>query len=348
MDWIKHHPAQFALAVASVGLFASTASLLTKRISAAEAVRTTPPIAAPPLATFEAPPPVAVPHTPAVWNPGPAQGSLFVSRPYVKSGTRLESPINAMFHPPVPNRWLHQYGLDYNDPNILRNDDDGDGFDVLSEWLGLDGLSELDLDQKPVLGADGKALPKDSTSPCDAHLHPAYYTRLTVERIVSKPIELRFTTHNEDPKHLAPTSIAINNSAQGGRSFFGKVGDEIPGTPYKIASLDEKYQPGPDGTRRDVSEVTLFHQTTGQKLVLPYGEAINAPERSAILRYAWALPGHQPSVDGKPTPVMAKACNEQFTLPPESDRPYRVMEITDREVQLQLPDGGTYTLRAAK
>lgn len=334
MNWLQQHPAQFALAIVTLGLGVSTVSLLHQR-HALQTLHPLPPAVVPALATFE---PVAslssaVAAVPAVWDATARGGSLFVSREYIKSGTRLESPDDAMFHPPVPNRWLKAHGLDYHDPNILQADSDRDGFKVLDEWLGADKRSHLDANQKPALGMDGKALPDDSTDPADAKSHPPYDTQLALDRITSAPLQLTFTARPDQ------NWVVVNTSLRGVRSFYGNIGGDVPGTPYKIASLEEKSEPGRDGTKRDISELTLVHQTSGRKLVLPLGKTMDVPERRAVLSYHWALPG-QP-----PTPPMTKGCNESFTLPPESDHPYRVTDIADSVVTIQRPDGSSFTLQ---
>ncbi len=347
MNWLQHHSAQFTLAVASLGLLVSTAYLATTRVLPHRTDWSQSFSSAPEPVAFKssASDQVLANPAPSQWRTEPGRGGPFVSREYVRVGSQLKLPIDATFHPPVPNRWLIEHGLDCKDPKVLDEDPDGDGFSTLAEWLGRDGRSHLDNQGKRVLDVGGRPLPDDSFDPGDPSSHPPYYTQLVLEQVVSSPLTLRFTTYEQDPAQPGQFQVAINTSLQGGRSRFGAIGSEVEGTPYRIEALRQKSETRTNAMKRDVSELTLVHQKTGRKLVLPRDGLVNAPERSAVMRYRWAPPGRQPSVDGKPTALMTKGCGDGFTLPPEERVQYRVIDIRADEADIQLPDGGVLTLR---
>jgi hypothetical protein len=121
----------------------------------------------------------------------------------------------------------------------------------------------------------------------------------------------------------------------------------IPNSPYRLETFQEKTQPGLDGTVKDISELTLLNQKTGRKVVLPLGVVVNSPESHAVIRYLWAPFGEQPVVDGKASAVMQKRRDDEFSLPPEMERKYRVLDIRADEVDVRLPSGETHTLRKA-
>ena len=69
---------------------------------------------------------------PATWTTTDKEGFLFTSRGYFLSpdGKSLIDPMvsGSMIHPPVPNQWFLDHGLDIRDPNILDEDSNGNGF----------------------------------------------------------------------------------------------------------------------------------------------------------------------------------------------------------------------------
>jgi hypothetical protein len=340
MHWIKHHPAQFAAALAAVGLLASTALLYTQYASFADTawqsrISTETPLAAEldlstsaRIAAADAPP--------GAWNPKD-ESLLFAAESWGNKGGRLERARYGTYHPPVPNTWLLKHGLDPFEANVLANDPDRDGFSTYLEWLGPDTLSHAP-------GKPGEAVPADdSTSPVDAASHPPYHTRLEVAEVRYTPFVLQFMMHEAGPK-AGQMTVQVN--VRGARSFYGLVGDLVPNSPYRIEKLEQKVVSDGD-IIKDVSELTLVHQQTGRQVVLPFRQVVNSPESHVILRYRWTKPGGQPTVDDRPGDLMAKRRDDEFTLPTAPGEKYRVMEIRAAEVDVQLPSGEKYVVGKA-
>ena len=349
MDWIKKNPAQLALAIVAILAITAT-SLLWTNVSAFdsnfEASRIIPGNNAPvpPLNTEAIDAAGKAMETPVKWEPAKGAGKLFVSKLYVLHDGKLEQSVGKMFHPPVPNDWLEKYKLNVLSASVLDEDPDGDGFTTREEFNGLDALSHLDMIGQPVMGADGQPLPADSTNPIDPNSHPPYHTKLELVRIVDIPFRLRVMAIDVPAKVNKPADVTvqINTIDLRNRTQFIAVGDDIPGTKFKIESYEQKEAPGADGTMVDVSEVTIINKETGEKVVLPLKKIVNSPDSYGIFRYKWVKPGP----DGKKTPDFPKRRAETFTLPPETDKTYKLIEIKGRDAVIELPDGTKKILTA--
>ncbi len=243
MDWIKKNPAQFTLAIVAILAIALTALLYTK-ISAFDAnfdsIRGTAVSNTPvdKLNTEAIDAARAAIEAPIKWQPADNSGKLFVSKLYVLHDGKLEQSIGKMFHPPVPNDWLERYGLNVLAASVLGEDPDEDGFTTLEEFVGLDARSHLDNNGEPVMGADGKPLPDDSTDPTKAVSHPAYHTKLELAKVVYIPFRLRLMSYDlpapgGKPKKPSDTTVQINTIDRGNKTLFLPVGEDIPGTKFK-------------------------------------------------------------------------------------------------------------------
>jgi len=61
---------------------------------------------------------------------------------------------------------------------------------------------------------------------------------------------------------------------------------------------------------------------------------VDSPDSYAIFRYKWAKPPEK-----KGTPDFSKRRGETFTLTPETDKIYKVIEIRGQEATVEFPDG---------
>ena len=349
MDWIKKNPAKLTLGIVAILVITATVILWTK-VSAFdsnfEGARNMPMSTAPveKLNTETLDAASKAMEMPVKWDePAPdSAGKLLVSKLYVLHDGKLELSKDRMFHPPVPNNWLAKYGLNVLSASVLTEDIDGDGFTNLEEWNGLDAVSHLDSNGQPVMGADGQPLPADSTDPKDPNSHPPYHTKLELVRIVDIPFRLRVMSIDVPAKVKKPSDVTvqINTIDRGNKTQFLPVGDDIPGTKFKIESYEQKEIPGADGTKEDASEVTIINKETGEKIVLPLKKIINSPDSYGIFRYKWVKPG------GKKTDDFPKRRSETFTLPPDADKTYKLIEIKGRDAVIELPDGTKKILTA--
>jgi hypothetical protein len=77
-------------------------------------------------------------------------------------------------------------------------------------------------------------------------------------------------------------------------------------------------------------------------LVLPLNKVVDSPDSYVVIHYAWAKPGEQP------IPDINKQKGQTFTIPPENDKLYKVIDIRPDEVDIQLPSGQKLILRKGK
>jgi hypothetical protein len=349
MNWIKKNPAQFALAVVSVGLLASAVFLYAgysdfPTIFEESQRPPSPNKEVPALDTASIEKATKAVASPGVWTP--AKGRLFAGKLYVAKEGQLRRPDvgGEPFNPPVDNQWLLKYGLDLLNPAVLADDPDHDGFSTRLEWDGMDAVSHLSETPPygPASGADGKPLADDSTNPIDAKSHPPYHTRLTLVKVVNIPFRLRFMSYDINPKNPKDVTVGINTVDRGGRTHFKLIGEDIPGTKFKVEKFEKKEAPGNDGTTNDVSELTVLNKENREPLVLQLNKVVDSPDSYVVIHYGWAPFG------GQPVPDINKQKGGKFTIPPEDAKEYKVIDIRPTEVDIELPSGEKRTLRTVK
>lgn len=349
MDWIKKNPATAALIAVSVLAFAAAAILYTRVSSFAANFepKPLPPGAADKSKTPEIEGQLASARAalgkPAAWQPANDSGILLNSRLYVlKEGKLVTLDDNARFHPPVTNAWIRKFGLDLLSSSVLESDPDNDGFTTIQEWEGADTRSHLDMNGQAILGADGQPLPDDSTNPTDPKSHPPYHTRLRVVGFQNKPFPLRFDGYDVNPKDPTDITVQINPVEGKGRTQFIRIGENIRGTDFKAGSLERKEIEGKDGTKIDASELTLVNNRTGDKVLLPLRKPIISPDTLIRFKYLWVPAG------GNPMPDFEKRKGDTFSLPPDSDKTYKIVDIKGGAVVVELPGGELKAFQPSK
>jgi len=347
MNWIKKNPAQLSLSLVSLVALALIALLYTRVSSFAgnfkgiqNPIISTGKVEKTPTETLDAARKAI--ETPVSWAPTDQAGKLLISELYVIQDGKLARPKGKSFQKPVPNVWLSNYNLDFLKDTVLKEDPDQDGFTTLEEWNGLDTLSHLDNDGHPVMNSGGQPLPDDSTDPMDPISHPPYHTKLVLVKIRLIPFRLRFMSSDLDLKKPENSMVQINTVDVGGRTHFVKLGDDIPKTKYKVESFKKIEVPGKDGTKKDASEVTVENKETGAKVILPLGQIVDSPDSYGVFGYKWVQPGKEGTAD------FSKARGQTFTLPPEPDKTYTLVEIVGKSAVITLPDGTKKTLTATQ
>lgn len=343
MDWIKKHPAQFTLAITAVLGIAATV-LLYLKVSDFNANFDSSRGGSPSTVKVEKlntetldSARTSIEAT-LVWPPAKkTDPRLFISKPYVLINNKLEKLDGKTFHPPVPNDWLENHGLNVMSASVLNEDPMQKGFTVLEDWLGLDARPHLDMLGNPIMGPDGKPLPDDSTDPRKADEHPPYHTKLELAKVTFVPFRLIMKSYDA-PGKPEDVTVQINTVDLRNRTQYVKVGADIPGTNFKVESFQKKEVPGADGTTVDVSEATLLNKETQEKIVLPLKKVVDSPDSFATFRYKWKKSG------GKKTDDFIRRRGESFTLEPEKDKTYKVLKIRAHEVDIELPDKTKKTL----
>ena len=195
-----------------------------------------------------------------------------------------------------------------------------------NKWFldhGLDLLAGNALEQDP----DGDGFSNfdeynGKTDPTNKDSHPPYWTKLYLKRFVRVPFHLRFESKNQDKFFInntddeeAPTQV----KKLGETVVLGKF-------KFKLLTYKEKYDTS-QGFKKDISELTLVNVDTGQNVVLPKGEDVDSPTTYAVLDYVWmGLKEFAVQRDG------------EFSLAPENNVKYKVIELTDTDVKVIKTD----------
>jgi hypothetical protein len=155
------------------------------------------------------------------------------------------------------------------------------------------------------------------SNPRDKDSIPPFYTKLRLVRFISKPFRLIFTGTPDDGQ-----TFTINTKDRGTKTQFLEIGEMIEGTSYKIVSYEKKTE-----TRNeidfDASRLTIENAQTGQKIVLIANKEANDPTSFGEFLYLY---------DNSRFTVKK---DDEFSLPPETDRKYKLIDISEKEAVIQ-------------
>jgi len=146
---------------------------------------------------------------------------------------------------------------------------------------------------------------------------PPFYTKLRLAKFTPKAFRLKFSGTPDEGQ-----TFTINTKDLGGRTQFLKIGDMIDGAPYKILGYAPK-QTTRNEMEVDVSELTIENTGTGQKITLVYDKEADDPTSFGEFAYLWD--------DSK---FIVKK-DDTFSLPPETDKKYKLIDISAVEAQIQ-------------
>jgi hypothetical protein len=310
MDWVKNNYEKFILALVSVLLLVFSAMLIMNARSFSNVFdgirgQIVPNNKVPKVPTADLEQAHAYLEKPVSWGSHP--GSLFVSERYiVRNGNLIRLDAGSTpIHPPIPNKWLLDNELDLLSATVLTDDPDGDGFTNLDEWQNVKG--------------DGS----DSTDPQSKESRPAYTTKLFLKQFIKQPFLLRFASYDGDPNQPDSLSFQINAITAGKPSQFLKMGDEIAGTKFKIVNFEPKKFVDANEIEQDVSELTVQHSDTGEKVLLILGKTVDSPDSYALFKFVF---------DGSEFRVKK---DQQFGLKPQPDVLYKLIDIQETEALIE-------------
>ncbi|HJX25762.1 MAG TPA: Amuc_1099 family pilus-like system protein [Chthoniobacterales bacterium] len=303
MGWIRAHYDRVALIAAAA--FLLLCSILIWRKSAQFQTEFAVSQTAPPPKKFSTPAKAVELETarqklnhPPRWTFSSRSGLFVPEKHFVGTNGLLATLETTEVHPPVPNDWLEQFSLPIAEGDVLDQDPDGDGFTNLDEW-------------------------HDHSDPTDENSHPDYVTKLKLKSATEEPFRLMFSSWVGD-------SYAINTIDLKQPTQFVKKGDTIRGTRFKIVKFTEKYQPDKYGTDVDLSEVTLEHDETKQRLTLTKEKVATSPESVATFIYSWS--------ERRELQVRK---DQEFSLNPEEQIKYKLIDVQPAKaviVNTQKPD----------
>ena len=170
-----------------------------------------------------------------------------------------------------------------------------------------------------------------NTDPGDKNSVPPYYTKLKLKKFISIPFRLIFTGSPDEG-----TTFTINTKDRGGRTQFLELGQMIEGTPYKLLTYQKKSSTANE-IEVDVSELTIENTDTKQKIVLVANKEANDPTSYGEFLYLYDNSTFKVKKD------------DDFTLTPEMDRKYKLIDISEAEALIKdLKSGEQYKIPPVK
>jgi hypothetical protein len=181
--------------------------------------------------------------------------------------------------------WYQKYGLDFTDPNVDREDPDGDGFSNIVEFKN-EVLKAAD--------ADGSK----STSPLDPNSHPTFLSRLRMQNYDSRPFHIQFRGH-EVIDGVQYFQIALKDVPSEQQPRLKKVGDPLGVEDYIVGPYHESIVTETDektGLVSPVDESTLEldKPAIDFKIILTYRKETDSPESTA--NFVMLMPGQENNV----------------------------------------------------
>lgn len=169
------------------------------------------------------------------------------------------------------------------------------------------------------------------TDPTSDKSVPPYYLKLRLTKFDPVPFRLKFSGDSGDGE-----TFIINARDAKARTQFVKLGDMIEGTPYKVLSYDKKTEDKND-MQVDVSVLTIENTETGQKIPLVFNKEADDPTSYGEFLYSY---------DNSKLRVKK---DDEFSLPPDTQRKYKLIDISAQEAQIQdLESGQKFRIEAAQ
>ena len=252
-------------------------------------------------------------------------GLLFTPDRFIKMAEGLKKPGNIALYKHsrfqekfIPNQWLIDHGYNVLDDKITVLDSDGDGFRNEDEWLY-------------------------GTDPNKKESHPPYHVLLFLKQLIKVKFRLKFQAYDGDIHTPEKMEFQINALDLHQPTEFLKIGDTVAKTKFKLKKFEFKEVLNPKTEEKeDRSELTVENTETGDNVVLILDTIVDSPNLFAAFEYY--LVSKDVSDGVKPFEFTVPRLKE-FVLRPEITARYKLLDVTDTEAVIQLPDGTTkYTV----
>lgn len=185
---------------------------------------------------------------------------LFVSAPVLEVDGELKPVGDGAVHDPITDEWVKKFDLMMTDADLKDQDQDGDNFTNLEEFLA-------------------------ETSPVDPDDHPAFITKLCLSSMVDSDLQLVFQTQ-VDPRTWQIDLVSPNGKYRSQNMLvtrgqrFGPDGNKI----FRLDGFQEKKGVDANGVPVDESEVTISYVESGG----------NARVNQVLVReQSWQVPTHE-------------------------------------------------------
>ncbi len=197
--------------------------------------------------------------------------SAYPTGDYIKKVTPdIRSPSGVLLS------WYEKYGLDFTDPNVDREDPDGDGFSNIVEFKN----DPVGVRQKTT-DVDGTK----SSNPNDATSHPSYLARLRLQKYELRPFHIQFKGY-EQLNGVTFFQLYLNDVPSYNQPPLKKTGDDLGFEGYKIGAFHQEFKDIKDPNtgavvNTDVSELEITKPEIGLSVKLPFRQIIDSPESTA-------------------------------------------------------------------
>jgi hypothetical protein len=321
---MKASPAQIVLAVfllvLAVGA-ATIAYLFPATLEDATTVPVAPPkqTSAPKVSADDLQAKIASLANPAQWNkPDSTNNQLFISDGFIfyanlyPGGNYLQKDDGKARTPGgVLINWYRKYGLDFTDPNIDREDPDGDGFSNKTEFMSGFATAE---------DSDGSK----STNPIDGKSHPDFMTRLRLLQYESTPFHIQFLGYQK-LNGQDVFQIYLKDVSSEDQPGLKKTGDPLGYEDYVVGPFTQNIVTETDPATHltakvDRSTLELDKPTIGFKILLTFRQEVDSPESTAD--FVMLMPGQ----NGKTYKV---ARGKTFSPPYLSPASYLLLQVKD-------------------
>ncbi len=226
---------------------------------------------------------LAVWQAPVLWQEPSDHHRLFDSAPYLfypsayPSGDYIKKDTPETRSPSgVLLSWYQKYGLDFTDPNVDREDPDGDGFSNIVEF------------KNDPVGVHQKAADCDGTkssNPTDPQSHPSYLARLRLQKYDLRPFHIQFKGY-EQLNGETLFQLYLNDVPSYNQPPLKKTGDDLGFEGYKIGAFHQIFKDETDPNthvteKKDESILELVKPEIGLTVQLPFRQIIDSPESTA-------------------------------------------------------------------
>jgi len=216
---------------------------------------------------------------PALWNTPDDNHRLFISEGFLfyaslyPNGNYIQKNDGTARTPGgVLISWYQKYGLNFQDPNIDRQDPDGDGFSNKTEFLNEASKADQ---------YDGA----NSTNPLDPQSHPSYLSRLRLQKFDLRPFHIQFVgVVKLNGENLFQISLA--DIPPEGQPKLKRTGDPLDYEGYivgpYVVKIVQQEDPGTHSMETvDESTLELDKPEIGFKILLPLHQIVYSPESTA-------------------------------------------------------------------
>jgi hypothetical protein len=266
--------------------------------------------------------------TPVLWPESTDQSRLFDSDEYLfypsaypagdyikKMQPDTRSPSGVLLS------WYKKYRLDFTDPNVDREDPDGDGFSNIVEFKNDPvGVRQNAAD------CDGS----QSTNPLDPKSHPDYLARLRLQNYDLRPFHIRFDGYNQVGGHYV-FELYLKDVPSYDQPPLKKSGEPLGFEGYVVGAFHEIHKPETDPATHltvdtDESTLELDKPDIGFSITLVLHKETDSPESTAD--FVMLMPTE---VDK----VIKISRGKIFTVPYLPDRSFLLIDASDKGATIQ-------------